>query len=268
MAIIPSDEQFRTTIAEVDLTNKGTGLQQLMNNVFTMQDIDETVERPFETIDEGNGDGIVIRNRVAANYGNVGLEAIDMSISDSASTTKGATGTRSFAVGRNVTASATNAIAIGQNSSATAQNSGSFFGVASASNAVAIGTFSAGGATGARSFAAAPSAWASAQDAVSIGYFSQATADSATAVGENAKARATNATAIGADSISDYADSTAIGGATTTAANQIALGDAHTILIAALATSTSYADDAAAAAGGVLVGELYRDGSVVKIRVV
>lgn len=268
MAIIPSDEQFRTTIAEVDLTNKGTGLQQLMNNVFTMQDIDDTVERPFETINEGNGDGIVIRNRVAANYGNVGLEAIDMSISDSASTTKGATGESSFAIGSNATASGVHSIAMGQNASALGSRSIALYGYASETNSTSIGTGATGGATGSRSFAAAGSAWADGLDSVSIGYFSQATESNTTALGREAKARAANATAIGVGSFSEYADSTAIGGATTTAANQIALGDAHTILIAALATSTSYADDAAAAAGGVLVGELYRDGSVVKIRVV
>ena len=36
---------------------------------------------------------------------------------------------------------------------------------------------------------------------------------------------------------------------------------------AKLATSTSYANDAAAAAGGVKVGQYYRNGSVVQVRV-
>lgn len=34
-----------------------------------------------------------------------------------------------------------------------------------------------------------------------------------------------------------------------------------------LAASTSYANDAAAQAGGVAIGELYRNGSVVQVRV-
>ena len=38
------------------------------------------------------------------------------------------------------------------------------------------------------------------------------------------------------------------------------------LLFKALQTSSSYADDAAAAAGGVELGELYRNGSVVQIR--
>lgn len=37
---------------------------------------------------------------------------------------------------------------------------------------------------------------------------------------------------------------------------------------AKLAASTSYANDAAAAAGGVAVGQRYRNGSVVQVRVV
>lgn len=37
---------------------------------------------------------------------------------------------------------------------------------------------------------------------------------------------------------------------------------------AVLAASTSYANDAAAAAGGVAIGQRYRNGSVVQVRVV
>ena len=267
MAIIPLNEQFRTTVSAVDLTNKGSSLQQYMNNIFTMQDIDDTVNSAFEFLDEGNGDGIVIKNRPAANFGNVGLDAVDLSISDEVSTTYGATGKWSVAAGRNVTASAINAVAIGQNSIASADNSAALFGVATASNAIAIGTFEIGGALGFRSLAISESAYAFGQDAIAIGYRTVADATSSTAIGERALARAANATSIGADSQSDFANATAIGGATTTAINQIALGSVHTVLITALASSTSYADDTAAAAGGVLVGELYRDGSIVKIRV-
>lgn len=36
---------------------------------------------------------------------------------------------------------------------------------------------------------------------------------------------------------------------------------------ASLASSTSYANDAAAQAGGVAIGQLYRNGSVVQVRV-
>jgi len=58
-----------------------------------------------EIIDETNGDGLVITGRVAANYGNVGEFARDLSHSTSASSTKGATGQYSVAFGKDNTAS-------------------------------------------------------------------------------------------------------------------------------------------------------------------
>jgi hypothetical protein len=42
---------------------------------------------------------------------------------------------------------------------------------------------------------------------------------------------------------------------------------AGSVLLSALQASTTYADDAAAAIGGVAVGQLYRNGSVVQIRI-
>jgi len=53
----------------------------------------------FEVIDEGNGDGIVVAGRTAANYGNVGLNARDLSYSGTASETIGASGTSSVVSG-------------------------------------------------------------------------------------------------------------------------------------------------------------------------
>ena len=53
----------------------------------------------LEKIDEGNGLGIIIKGRVSANYGNVGLNAVDLSFSDEVSPTYGATGEKTFATG-------------------------------------------------------------------------------------------------------------------------------------------------------------------------
>ncbi len=43
MAIIPGGQQIRTTSADVDLTNRGNSLVQAQNQVYTMDDIVETV---------------------------------------------------------------------------------------------------------------------------------------------------------------------------------------------------------------------------------
>jgi hypothetical protein len=50
-------------------------------------------------LNEGNGIGYVINGRTAANFGNVGLDAFDFSRSTGASSTRGATGSRSFVTG-------------------------------------------------------------------------------------------------------------------------------------------------------------------------
>jgi hypothetical protein len=56
-------------------------------------------------VDEGNGIGYILKDRVAGNYGSIGENAKDFSFSDDPSTTKGATGAFSFAEGFNTTAS-------------------------------------------------------------------------------------------------------------------------------------------------------------------
>ena len=56
-------------------------------------------------VDEGNGIGYILKDRVAGNYGSIGENAKDFSFSDTTSTTKGATGAFSFAEGFNTIAS-------------------------------------------------------------------------------------------------------------------------------------------------------------------
>ena len=89
---------------------------------------------------------------------------------------------------------------------------------------------------------------------VSIGHTSVAEADKAVALGDAARSSGASSVAIGKN-------------ATVTTSDTIALGGNSTkILMNALAASSSYADDVAAAAGGVAIGELYRNGNIVQIR--
>lgn len=59
----------------------------------------------LEALDEGNGIGWRLFGRDPANFGNIGLNAVDLSTSISASTTRGATGNSSFTTGISNTAS-------------------------------------------------------------------------------------------------------------------------------------------------------------------
>ncbi|WP_400080492.1 hypothetical protein [Winogradskyella sp. R77965] len=67
----------------------------------------------LETIDEGNGIGWRLANADPENYGPIGSNSIDLSKSNFPTTTYGATGYNSFAVGSNVIASGNNTNAIG-----------------------------------------------------------------------------------------------------------------------------------------------------------
>ncbi len=80
--------------------------------IYTIPDI------PLDKINEGNGDGIVIRGRISVNYGNIGLNAVDLSLSTGVSSTKGATAESAFTEGQNTTASklAAHAEGLGTNS--------------------------------------------------------------------------------------------------------------------------------------------------------
>lgn len=88
------------------------------------------------------------------------------------------------------------------------------------------------------------------------------------ALGNDAFSLGQGAVALGQDAVASADFAVAIGkGATTSTQDTIAMGgDSTKILIEALVSASSYADDTAAAAGGVAIGELYRNGNVVQIR--
>ena len=66
-------------------------------------------------LDDGNGNGIVISGRDPLNYGNVGLNAVDLSYNDSTSSTWGALGENSFAFGSEITSNNYGSISFGYN---------------------------------------------------------------------------------------------------------------------------------------------------------
>ena len=92
---------------------------------------------PFQNKDEGNGIGIIIRDRDPLNYGNIGFRAFDTSFSDEADSTYGATAFLSFAQGYQTVASGDTSTAVG--SQTTSSGYASF---ASGSVTSAIGDYS------------------------------------------------------------------------------------------------------------------------------
>ena len=92
------------------------------------------------------------------------------------------------------------------------------------------------------------------EGAVSMGHKSVAEVDKSVAIGDSARSSGLSSVAIGKNATATTADTIALGGNSTK------------ILMTALAASASYANDAAAAAGGVSIAELYRNGNAVQIR--
>jgi hypothetical protein len=76
-----------------------------------------------ELLDEGNGEGLVILGRTAANFGPVGLNAVDLTSQTFADEASGATGARSFAVGGDNDATGIESVSLGNNNSAAGLNS-------------------------------------------------------------------------------------------------------------------------------------------------
>ena len=114
-------------------------------------------------LDEGSGDGWRLKGRTAANYGNIGLGAIDLSLSNSASSTMGSTGNYSFAAGVLNIASGVSSAALGANS------------VASGDYATAIGMLNT--ASGNSSFATGRGVTAQNQYQSSFGFLNKGTSE-------------------------------------------------------------------------------------------
>lgn len=84
-----------------DVLVSGTNIKTINGTTILGSGDIVTFSGSIVPLNEGNGIGYVIEGRNPANYGNIGLGAVDFSFSDSASSTKGATGLGSFATGLN-----------------------------------------------------------------------------------------------------------------------------------------------------------------------
>ncbi|MDY8134887.1 C1q-like domain-containing protein [Aquimarina sp. 2201CG5-10] len=137
----------------------------------------------LEQITEGSNTGWRLAGRDPAYYGDIGSNAVDLSISEFASTDSGATGLYAVAIGQRVKASGDNSIAIGD--------------AVEASNTYATAIGYGNTASGYRSFAAGESNTASASSSVAIGNGSTASGRASVALGRGTTALGTNATSTG-----------------------------------------------------------------------
>ncbi|MDB2418256.1 tail fiber domain-containing protein, partial [Flavobacteriaceae bacterium] len=147
------------------------------------------------TENSNTGQRLTISN--ALNHGNIGFNALDLSFSDSSSSTRGATGNHSFATGYITIASGIYSTAMGEGTTA----------------------------SGNRTLATGYSTTASGNRSTAIGNSTTANGYSSTAIGNNTTASGNASTAMGFDTTAEGANSTAIGNNTTASGNaSLAMG--------------------------------------------
>ena len=182
----------------------------------------------LEAIDEGNGIGWRLKGLDPNNFGNIGKNAVDLSKSLIASSSSGATGNYSTAMGGNSTASGLSSIAMGTNSVASGGASTAMGQYTTASGGVsttmgleteAIGyaSLAAGRSTiaaGDYATAMGETTIASGDFSLTTGRFTTASGEHSTAMGNNTTALGNSSTAMGVNTISSGTISTAMGNAT------------------------------------------------------
>ena len=179
----------------------------------------------LEAIDEGNGVGYRLINKNPANYGNIGLNAVDISESNEVSTTYGATGAYSFATGSKVTASAAFSTAMGDRTISSGYGATAMGQQSEASGffSTAIGNITT--SSGDYSTALGNNTTASGSSSTAMGYYSTASGNQSTTMGNNTTASAVGATAFGNFTTASGNQSTAIGVLSVASGNQsIAMG--------------------------------------------
>jgi hypothetical protein len=154
----------------------------------------------LEALDEGNGIGWRLKGRDPTNYGNIGLNATDLSFSSTASTTHGATGFASTAMGLVTNASGDYSTAMGRSTTASGLRS------------TAMGRSTT--ASGDRSSAMGNSTTASGFASTAMGSSTTASGVISTAMGSITIASGTYSTAMGRSTIASEIYSTAMGWST------------------------------------------------------
>lgn len=156
-----------------------------------------SVASELEKITETGNTGHRIIGRIPANYGDIGLNAMDLSYSASASTTKGATGLISVALGNSTTASGAISTAMGSFTRATGNFSTAMGASTNAigENATAMGF--ATNASGNTSTAMGYETIASGYHTTAMGAYTKASGNRSTAVGSVTKAKSYAELAIG-----------------------------------------------------------------------
>lgn len=165
----------------------------------------------LEAIEEGNGTGWRLIDANPDNYGDIGDNSIDLSVSTNTSTTNGAIGFNSLAIGGNASAQNSQDIAIGSYANASGNDATAIGPNSSASgfNSIAIGKLS--NSSGVDSKAIGPNATAQGFGSFASGSISNAIGDHSVALGNLTIANGDNSYSLGRGTIADAHSSFVVG---------------------------------------------------------
>jgi trimeric autotransporter adhesin len=201
----------------------------VLNNKLNYNGAEVGGASQLEKITENSKTGHRILGRDPANYGDIGTDAVDLSLTAFPSTTRGATGQSSTAMGSGTTASGENSTAMGSGTTASGYNSTAMgnFTTASGGQSTAMGGSTTASnfystamgnntkASGQYSTAMGFSTTASDFYSTAMGYNTKASGQYSTAMGQNTTASDYYSTAMGSNTTASGYTSTAMGGSTT-----------------------------------------------------
>ena len=207
----------------------GDNTTAVATTAFVNSAISSVPSAGLVSITEGDNTGYRRADANAANYGDIGLSAVDLSYSPSASTSMGATGESSIAVGYDTQASGDRSTAMGDRTSASGFGS------------TAMGNYTE--ASGLYSTAMGQSTLASGFASMAIGAYTRASSTYSTAMGDYTLASASASTAMGSSTIASGTGSTAMGFSTIASSYaETAIGSYNTSYTPASATTWDASD--------------------------
>jgi len=187
----------------------------VLNNKLNYNGAEVGGASELQKITEGGKTGHRILGRDPLNYGDIGEGAIDLSLATFASTTIGALGLSSIAMGQNTTASANQSTAMGIGTTASGGQSTAMGQNTTASGSVSTAMGSSTTASGSVSTAMGSSTTASGSVSTAMGLGTIAVGSTSTAIGSSTTASGSASTAMGSSTTASGSASTAMGFATT-----------------------------------------------------
>ena len=184
-----------TTLDGYGITDAGTGI--------------------LSAVTENSITGVRLSTSLAANHGDIGGNAVDLSYSVYSSTTLGATGYRSIAMGEETTASGVASSAMGKETIASGSRSTAMGKKTTASGASSIAMGDETIASGASSIAMGEDTTASGSRSTAMGKETEASGNYSTAIGQRTTASGSRSIAMGKETTASGTISTAMGEYTT-----------------------------------------------------